>query len=264
MSKFHKLSDVLGLDTTKLNAIVETLDCLHLLAHRVLTHANEELGQFAAFSRWLREEIHVLNSDPLSQTLEELQEKRDLLDVPPTVKYIKGALTKSALRNFIRQLPMIGVVQPPAPPTDKWLPGSHDRSFFDTFKSLLQQQRESRDKDGDGTSVETPKLNDLTRRLGIQFEKVFGEIALTQRRGILHRSPFTLHSDCDQEVTDLTFCYEVSLRLTTFVLFQMLTCATECHRRPALLSIRRYPISHIKTSRFVKQSLFEFQLLIPS
>ncbi|KAJ6137253.1 Anaphase-promoting complex subunit 4 [Penicillium samsonianum] len=211
LSKFHKLSDVLGLDTTKLNAIVETLDCLHLLAHRVLTHANEELGQFAAFSRWLREEIHVLNSDPLSQTLEELQEKRDLLDVPPTVKYIKGALTKSALRNFIRQLPMIGVVQPPAPPTDKWLPGGHDRSFFDTFKSLLQQQRESRDKDGDGTSVETPKLNDLTRRLGIQFEKVFGEIALTQRRGILHRSPFTLHSDCDQEVTDLTFCYEDAL-----------------------------------------------------
>ncbi|KAJ5693690.1 hypothetical protein N7536_004102 [Penicillium majusculum] len=198
LSKFHKLSDVLGLDTTKLNAIVETLDCLHLLAHRVLTHANEELGQFAAFSRWLRHEIHVLNSEPLSQTLEELQEKRDLFDVPPTVKYIKGALTKSALRNFIRQLPMIGVVQPPAPPADKWLPGEHDRSFFDTFKSLLQQQRESRDKGGDGTSVETPKLNDLTRRLGIQFEKVFGDIALTQRRGILHRSPLTLHSDCDQ------------------------------------------------------------------
>ncbi|CAG7942505.1 unnamed protein product [Penicillium nalgiovense] len=208
LSKFHKLSDVLGLDTTKLNAIVETLDCLHLLAHRVLTHANEELGQFAAFSRWLRYEIHVLNSEPLSQTLEELQEKRDLFDVPPTVKYIKGALTKSALRNFIRQLPMIGVVQPPAPPTDKWLPGGHDRSFFDTYKSLLQQQRESRDKGGDGTSVETPKLNDLTRRLGIQFEKVFGEIALTQRRGILHRSPLTLHSDCDQGVVDLTFCYE--------------------------------------------------------
>lgn len=264
LSKFHKLSDVLGLDTTKLNAIVETLDCLHLLAHRVLTHANEELGQFAAFSRWLRHEIHVLNSEPLSQTLEELQEKRDLFDVPPTVKYIKGALTKSALRNFIRQLPMIGVVQPPAPPADKWLPGEHDRSFFDTFKSLLQQQRESRDKGGDGTSVETPKLNDLTRRLGIQFEKVFGDIALTQRRGILHRSPLTLHSDCDQGVIDLTFCYEVSLRLLNFVLFQMLTSTTGCHGRPALLNIRRYPIRHIKTSRLVVQSLFRLQLLIPS
>ncbi|KAJ5351703.1 Anaphase-promoting complex subunit 4 [Penicillium brevicompactum] len=208
LSKFPKLSDILGLDTTKLNAIVETLDCLHLLSHRILSHANEELNQFNAFARWLRHEIHILNSEPLSQTLEELQEKRDLFDVPPTVKYITGALTKSALRNFIRQLPMIGVVPPPAPPAGQWLPDGHDRSFYDTFKSLLQQQRFAREKGGDGTSVQSPKLNDLTKRLEIQFEKVFEEIALTQRRGILHRSPITLHADCDQQVIDLTVSYE--------------------------------------------------------
>ncbi|KAJ6080859.1 hypothetical protein N7499_005733 [Penicillium canescens] len=207
LSKFHKLSDVLGLDTPKLNAIVETLDCLHLLAHRILILTNEELDQFGAFSRWLRHEINILNSEPLSQTLEELQDKRDLFDVPPTVKYITGALTKSALRNFIRQLPMMG---PPPPSSDKWLPlpDGHDSSFYDAFKSLLQQQRVAQDKGGDGTSVDAPKLNDLTRRLGVQFEKVFGEIALTQRRGILHRSPITLHSDCDQGVIDLAVCYE--------------------------------------------------------
>jgi anaphase-promoting complex subunit 4 len=207
LSKFHKLSDVLGLDTPKLNAIVETLDCLHLLAHKILIHVNDELDQFGAFSRWLRHEINILNSEPLSQTLEELQDKRDLFDVPPTVKYITGALTKSALRNFIRQLPMMG---PPPPPSDKWLPlpDGHDSSFYDSFKSLLQQQRVAQDKRGDGTSIDAPKLNDLTRRLGVQFEKVFGEIALTQRRGILHRSPLTLHTDCDQGVIDLTVCYE--------------------------------------------------------
>lgn len=219
LSKFHKLNDVLGLDTTKLNAIVETLDCLHLLAHSILNHANEELGQFNAFARWLRHEIHILNSEPLSQNLEELQEKRDLFDVPPTVKYITGALTQSALRSFIRQLPMIGVVQPPPPPAGKWLPNGHDLSFYDTFKSLLQQQRQAREKGGDGTSVEAPKLNDLTKRLEIQFEKVFGEIALTQRRGILHRSPLTLHSDCDQQVVDLTVSYEVKFHTVGFLFF---------------------------------------------
>ncbi|CAG8234328.1 unnamed protein product [Penicillium salamii] len=208
LSKFHKLSDVLGLDTTKLNAIVETLDCLHILAHRILNHANEELDQFNSFARWLRHEIHILNSEPLSQTLEELQEKRDLFDVPPTVKYITGALTKSALRNFIRQLPMMGVVPPPAPPAGQWMPDGHDRSFYDTFKSLLQQQRLAREKGEDGTSIQSPKLNDLTKRMEVQFEKVFEEIALTQRRGILHRSPLTLHSDCDQQMIDVTVCYE--------------------------------------------------------
>lgn len=210
LSKFNKLSDVLGLDTPKLNAIVETLDCLHLLAHRILIHANEELDQFCAFSRWLRHEILILNSEPLSQTWEELLEKRDLFDVPPTVKYITGALRKSVLRNFIRQLPMLGMPPLPQPLTDKWLLDGHDQSFYDTFKSLLQQQRHAQTEGGDGTTVDAPKLNDLTRRLGIQFDKVFAEIALTQRRGILHRSPLMLHSDCDQGVLDLRMCYEVS------------------------------------------------------
>ncbi|OOQ87762.1 anaphase-promoting complex component Cut20/Apc4 [Penicillium brasilianum] len=212
LSKFHKLNDVLGLDTSKLNAIVETLDCLHLLAHRILNHASEELDQFAAFSRWLRHEIMILGSEPLSQTWDELLEKRDLFDVPPTVKYITGALRKSVLRNFIRQLPMIGVPQVPPPVTDKWLPDGHDRSFYDTFKALLNQQKQVQAEGGDGTSVDAPKLNDLTRRLGIQFEKVFAEIALTQRRGILHRSPLTLHKDCDRNVIDVKICYEETVK----------------------------------------------------
>lgn len=56
---------------------------------------------------------------------------------------------------------------------------------------------------------EVPKLNDLTKRLGLQFEKVFGQIAITQRRGILHRSPLALHPDADQEVIDIIMCSEV-------------------------------------------------------
>lgn len=209
LSKFAKLSDVLGLDTPKLKAIVETLDCLHLLAHSILNNTNQELEQFNAFSRWLKHEIAILDAEPLSQTSEELLEKRDLFDVPPTVKYITGALRKSVLRNFIRQLPMMGVPIPPTPVTDKWLPDGHDRSFYDNFKSLLHQQRRVQEEGGDGTTVDSPKLNDLTRRLGVQFDKVFAEIALTQRRGILHRSPLTLHADCDLNGLDVKISYEV-------------------------------------------------------
>lgn len=175
-----------------------------------MNRTNEELDQFQAFSKWLHHEILILNSEHLSHTWEELLEKRELHDVPITVKYITGALRKSALRNYIRQLPMLGMPQPPHPLTDKWLPDGHDRSFYETFKGLLRQQRKIQDEGGDGTIVDPPKLNDLTRRLGVQFERVFAEIALTQRRGILHRSPITFHQDCDQKVLDLKMCYEVS------------------------------------------------------
>ncbi|KAJ5088679.1 Anaphase-promoting complex subunit 4 [Penicillium angulare] len=208
LSKFAKLSDVLGLDTLKLNAIVETLDCLHLLSHSIMNNANEELEQFNAFSRWTKHEILILSAEPLSQTEEELLEKRDLFDVPPTVKYITGALRTSVLRSFIRQSSMMGLPSPAPYNGDKWLPDGHDRSFYDNFRSLLQQQRQVKADGGDSTTVDAPKLNDLTKRLGVQFDKVFAEIALTQRRGILHRSPLTLHADCDQSILDLKICYE--------------------------------------------------------
>ncbi|KAJ6160499.1 Anaphase-promoting complex subunit 4 [Penicillium chermesinum] len=208
LSKFSKLGGILGLDTPKLNAIIETLDCLHILAHNILIHTNEELRQFMAFSRWLHHEIMILNSEPFSQTSEELLEKRDIFDVPLTVKYITGALRKSVLRSYIRQLPMLGVPQMPTPATDKWVPDGHDRSFYDTFKSLLEQQRHVLDEGGDVTTIDAPKLNDLTKRLGLQFDKVFAEIALTQRRGILHHSPLTLHADCERNIIDLNICYD--------------------------------------------------------
>lgn len=211
LSKFQKLSDVLGLETSDLNGIVETLDCLHLLAHHIIINTNEELNQFISFSKWLRHEIDMQSAEPMSQSLEELMDKTDIMGYPKTLRYIQGPLAKSALRNFIHQLPMMGVPRPPAPAaSDKWAPTGHghDRSFYDTFKKLLQQQQQGQISD-EGHEVEMPKLNDLTKRLGLQFEKVFGQIALTQRRGILHRSPLALHEDCDRDVIDMALCYEV-------------------------------------------------------
>ncbi|RAL16856.1 putative anaphase-promoting complex component Cut20/Apc4 [Aspergillus homomorphus CBS 101889] len=209
LSKFHKLSEVLGLETSDLNAIVETLDCLHLLAHHILVNANEELTQFNAFSRWLRHEIDMQSAEPMSQTLEELMEKTDMVEYPQTLKYIRGALTKSALRSFIRQLPLMGVPRPPVPmdSSDKWAPTGQDRSFYETVRGLLEQQSQG---SGEIEAVQSPKMNDLTKRLGLQFDKVFGQIALTQRRGILHRTPLILHPDCDRDVIDITMCYEAT------------------------------------------------------
>ncbi|EAW07261.1 putative anaphase-promoting complex component Cut20/Apc4 [Aspergillus clavatus NRRL 1] len=206
LSKFQKLSEVLGLETANLNAIVETLDCLHLLSHHIIIHANEELSQFVSFSQWLRHEIDMQSAEPMSQTLEELMEKTDLTEYPQTLKYIRGALTKSTLQNFIHQLPMMGIpmVRLSATTSDKWATGN-EGSFYDTFKKLLEQLDQAHD---DADPPKLPKMNDLTKRLGLQFEKLFADIALTQRRGILHRSPLALHADADREVFDMATCYE--------------------------------------------------------
>ncbi|KAL5338495.1 anaphase-promoting complex, cyclosome, subunit 4-domain-containing protein [Aspergillus crustosus] len=217
LSKFQKLSEVLGLETSDLNAIIETLDCLHLLAHHIIITTNEELTQFHSFSRWLRHQIDILSADPESQTLEELMEKTDLVEYPQTLKYIRGALTKSSLRNFIQQSPMIGSARPTSSSGDKWAPtGGHNRSFYDTFKKLLDQQGQVA---ADANPVELPKLNNLTRRLGLQYERVFSQIAVTQKRGILHRVPLDLHPGCDKTVFDITMRPEDFLRHHVHVIY---------------------------------------------
>ncbi|PGH15908.1 hypothetical protein AJ79_02075 [Helicocarpus griseus UAMH5409] len=193
LSKFHKLSPILGLETTDLEKCQDTVDCLNLLSHKVLIHSGREIREFDAFSKWLKHEVDLQTTDPLGTTYEELTEKSDLLDHGQTLSYIQGAMTRSALQDFIQPAPIQSS-------PDRWEPAGQDSSFYETYKKLLQQQKQKKATD----KIDMPLLGDLTSRLGLQSEKVFRQIAETQRRGILHRSPLSLDPDCSTEVLDMT------------------------------------------------------------
>ncbi|PGH35384.1 anaphase-promoting complex subunit 4 [[Emmonsia] crescens] len=193
LSKFHKLSPILGLETTDLEKCQDTVDCLNLLSHKVLIHSSRELRGFAAFAKWLRHEVDIQAADPLSSTYEELTESSDSLDHGQTLSYIQGAMTRSALQDFIQPVPAQSS-------PDRWEPAGQDSSFYETYKKLLQQQDQKKWTD----KIDMPLLGDLTSRLGLQSEKVFKQIAETQRRGILHRSPLSLGPDCSADVVDMT------------------------------------------------------------
>ncbi|EEH15946.1 hypothetical protein PABG_06033 [Paracoccidioides brasiliensis Pb03] len=192
LSKFHKLSPILGLETTDLEKCQETIDCLNLLSHKLLIHSSRELLEFAAFSKWLRHEVDLQAADPLSSTYEELTESSDSLDHAQTLSYIQGAMTRSALQDFIQPAPAQS--QP-----DRWETVGRDSSFYETYKKLLRQQDQKKWTD----RIDIPLLGDLTSRLGLQCEKVFKQMAETQRRGILHRSPLSLDPDCSADVIDM-------------------------------------------------------------
>jgi anaphase-promoting complex subunit 4 len=207
IAKFHKLSHILGLEIRSLRDIMETVDCLNLLSHKVLIHSGHEIREFGAFSRWLRHEIDVQGTDPLSATMEELAEKSDTIDYSEALSYIQGALTKSALDDYIQSPAKQSPTSPPASP-GRWDTAGADSSFYETYKRLLRQQDQQRDQATDN-KVNLPLFGDLTTRLGSQCEKVFSQIAETQRRGILHRSPLFLDSDCDSNTMDMTMDFEV-------------------------------------------------------
>ncbi|EED21355.1 anaphase-promoting complex component Cut20/Apc4, putative [Talaromyces stipitatus ATCC 10500] len=211
ISKFHKLNHILGLETRDLHEVIETLDCLHLLSHSILTKTTREMHQFMEFARWLRHEIDIQTAEPMSQTLEELLEKSDLIDHAATLDYIEGALTKSSLRRYISSTPS------PAPvagsDSQKSVADGERFSFYQTFRNTLAAEEDEKGDCNSGNKNELsrpapPQLNDLIARLGSQCGKVFDKIALAQRRSILHHCLLVLHPDCDSNVIDTIMQYE--------------------------------------------------------
>ncbi|QGA15092.1 hypothetical protein EYB26_002748 [Talaromyces marneffei] len=217
ISKFHKLNHILGLETRDLQEVVETLDCLHLLSHSILTKTTRELHQFMEFARWLRHEIDIQTAEPMSQTLEELLEKSDLIDHATTLEYIEGALTKSSLGRYISSTH--GTTSA-AGDAQKRVSDGEKLSFYQSFKNTLAAEEDQKSGDRNNSNNNSnnnknepsrpalPQLNDLIARLESQCGKVFGKIALTQRRSILHHCLLVLHPDCDSNVIDTTMQYE--------------------------------------------------------
>lgn len=192
LSKYYRYGPVLGLETKELKECVEVVDCLNILAHKVLIHCNREFQEFCAFSKWLRHEIDLHAADPLSATAEEEMEKSDEIDYTLTLSYIRGAMTKSALHSFIKPTPSV----PRSQPADI---SNTEVSFYEPYKRLLKQHEQQKP----GEVVPLPTLGDLIAHLHLHCGRVFRRIADTQKRGILHRCPLSLSADCDEDVIEI-------------------------------------------------------------
>ncbi|KDB27950.1 hypothetical protein H109_00281 [Trichophyton interdigitale MR816] len=205
LSKYHRISPILGLETTYLKACVATLDCLTLLAHKVVLHNSIELKEFHAFSHWMQHEIKLQSTDPTSSTIDELVEAADEIDYGTTLGYVKGALTNSALQGFL-QVPQPQTV-PETDPEDRkrWdVDIQDDGTFYEEYKKVVSQH----ESQGSVEGLSIPMLGDLTARLSAQCDRVFKQIAETQRRGTLFRSTLKLNEDCDDTVLDMAMNFE--------------------------------------------------------
>ncbi|KAI5304412.1 hypothetical protein KEM56_006531 [Ascosphaera pollenicola] len=182
LSKFHKLSGILGLWTDDLQACQETIDALTIFSHKVIIHSSDELRGFTAFSRWLKLQVDLQIAEPLSQTSQDLMEKADTVDYGATSKYLLGALTKSALRSYL--LP----AGPVLAKTVQTGTGTEVKgSFYEHYKQLLSRHENQWREKGE-SDVQLPFLSDLTGRLNSQFDVVFRQIANTQRKVHLYRA----------------------------------------------------------------------------
>lgn len=177
LSKFHVSKVTLGLSTQELDNILDTTNCLQLVAHEILIAAGSELRQFRAFSGWLRQEIENQASDTSPS---DTTEKDINVDHASTLSYIRGPMIQSQLIrlfNFEKRADQSG----------QWDLAAEGRSLFELYKrELTGTARE------DSPVKRIPGLDTLIDHLKAQCETVFGRIAETQRRNVRIGTPISL------------------------------------------------------------------------
>lgn len=222
LSRFQVSNVRLGLLAQELDSIIDTVNCLQLVAHHILIASNSELVQFQAFSEWLHQEIDTQSSDPNSS---ETAEKDPNVDHESTLEYIQGAMTHSRLTRLFNMQEEVDQ----RPQRDLTAEG---RSLFELFK------REIKHQDQEDTKTLLPSLEVLIGHLGTQCNIVFSRIAETQRRNVRFGPPISL-------ARGLPHCMDIRMMVEV---------------RHACSSVLEWTIEHIHSSQARHMRLFYMSL----
>ena len=177
LSKFQVSNINLGLSTRDLENVLDTVDCLQLVAHRILITAGLELRQFQAFSSWLRQEIDAQATDPSSS---ESSEKDVNIDYASALDYIRGPMMQSQLMVLLN-------LSGHEDTNLQWDLVSEGRSLFELYKRELKSTSH-----GEHPAKRIPGLNPLVKHLTTQCDTVFSKIAETQRRYVRFSGPVAI------------------------------------------------------------------------
>ena len=193
LSRFQLSNANLGLSTPEFDNVLDTVNCLQLMAHQILITSGSELRQFLAFSAWLRETIDIQASDA---SVAESAEKDIDVDYASTLDYIQGAMTQSQLFSFFN-------LESRAEGKTPWDLAAEGRSLFELYKQGLQNANTKV-----SSTRQLPTLNALMRHLDTQCNAIFNRIAEMQRRSVRFGAPVYLQQGIPS-YTDMTMLPQV-------------------------------------------------------
>ena len=198
LSRFQPSNANLGLSTPEFDSVLDTVNCLQLMAHQILITSSSELRQFLAFSAWLREEIDIQAS---GTSMAEFAEKDITVDYASTLEYIQGAMTQSRLASFFN-------LESRAEGEDHWDVAAEERSLFELCKRCLLKASTE-----DGSTRWLPTFESLMKHLDTQCNAIFNRIAEMQRRSVRFGAPVYLQKGVPSCV-DMRMLQEVLLQLS--------------------------------------------------
>ena len=197
LSRFQLSNANLGLSTQEFDNVLDTVNCLQLVAHQILLIASSELRQFSAFSAWLREEVDTQASDGSGA---ESTEKNSSVDHANTLNYIQGAMKESRLSSFFN-------LETRTEGDPQWELAAEGGSLFELYK------RGSQNASGENSSARRlPTLDALTKHLDTQCNAISKGIAEMQRRSVRFGAPVHLQRGIPS-FTDMRMLQEVLICL---------------------------------------------------
>jgi anaphase-promoting complex subunit 4 len=160
------------------------------------------LGQFTAFSLWLRHEIDIQAAENSGSSPDDGSDKDALIEHAKVIDYIQGAMTKSRLAEFF----------PPISADDKrgqWDLRDEGLSLFDILKKELKKR--SLDVHID---KRLPGIGSFCEHLVRQCDIVFRQIAEAERRNVLFGRPVCLAKGNKSGIADMRVCVKASITST--------------------------------------------------
>lgn len=158
--------------------MLDSVNCLQLLAHQLLKCAVAELQQFAAFSTWLRHEIEKQAVDPMSASAQEIAGSDMSFDHSGILDYIQGAMQHTQMRAYT--LNGMGGGRP-------WDLEDEGGPIFELYKTHMNNE-----SSGFHSQRQLPGLVGLIEHLEKQSRVFFEHVSETQRRNVQIGVPISL------------------------------------------------------------------------
>ena len=171
LSRFQESITQLGLGTEELDHMLDTMNCLQLLAHSILISIGSECHQFSAFSSWLKQEIETQGTT-VSSPSDDSIEQDFMLDHGLVLEYIQGAMLQSRLNEFL-------AIQSKSDERPEWVSVDDDVSIYEGYKKEIKLCNQ-----GSKPERKLPGLAALVARLGKQCTTLFQNISEAQKRKV--------------------------------------------------------------------------------
>lgn len=194
LAQFHDAREDIGFSVTQISRVMDVIECLTLLGHRILLVVMDELEHFNSFSIWMRFQIDRLNSS--SQEKNELTEKEAMMDHSMVLTYIERYLTQSPLHIFFDEIAK-------EDHTEDWNRTEDAPRLLDLLDTQLKKH-----ETGQKAMKGLPHVEFLVDLAEFWSNRIFKDIAEAKKRSVRLGKPVKLAVGHKIDSYDMHMCKE--------------------------------------------------------